>query len=306
MPDAGQLEPGSGAGGDLLWRSLLYTPGHQPALAAKAARSAADVVILDLEDAVPPDAKGLARSLIADSAAVLRAAGRVVAVRVNAGAAQQAADLAAAVAARADVVILPKVEGAGQITATAARLTAEEPPGHEIALIALIETPLGLHEVRAIAGAHPRLRAINLGTEDFAREMDMEPDWDSLLFPSQQIAIAAKAAGIMPLGYAGSIAGFRDIDAYAAMLRKSARLGFQGGFAIHPAQIAPLNAAFSPSEAEIALAEEIRQRFQEAAAQGQGAVAVQGRMVDRPVALRAEALLRRAALCRARAPGLWA
>ncbi|MBV7394098.1 HpcH/HpaI aldolase/citrate lyase family protein [Mameliella sediminis] len=301
MPEAGLLVKGGAT--EMLWRSLLYTPGHQPALAAKAARSAADVVILDLEDAVPPDAKALARKCILESAPVLAAAGKEVAVRINSPAEMQRADLAAAVAAGADIVIVPKVESAAQIRDIADQLAALEPPGRHTALIALIETPLGLHEARSIALAHPRLRAINLGTEDFAREMGMEPDWDSLLYPSQQVAIAAKAAGIAALGYAGSIAGFRDIDAFAKMLKKSSRLGFEGGFAIHPSQLAPLNAAFSPGDAEIALAREIVARFEEARAQGVGAISVQGRMVDLPVAQRAEAQLRRAELCRSREAG---
>ena len=285
---------------DVLWRSLLYTPGHQPGLAVKAARSAADVVILDLEDAVPPDAKELARKMILESAPVLAAGHKEIAVRINAVCEAQDADLAAAVGAGADIIILPKIESAGQVRAIANRLSGIEASGKETALIALIETPKGLHDAGAIALSHPRLRAINLGTEDFSREMGMDPDWDSLLFPSQQVAIAAKAAGIVPLGYAGSITEFRDIDAFDKVLKKSARLGFEGGFAIHPAQITPLNAAFSPSEADVADAEEVVSRFREATASGLGAVSVRGRMVDLPVAIRAEAKLRRAALCRSR------
>lgn len=300
MPDTGLPRNEQGRATEILWRSLLYTPGHQPALAIKASRSAADVVILDLEDGVPPDAKGLARKAILDSAPMLATAGKEVAVRINTAPAMQDADLSAAVSAGAGILVLPKVESAAQVRTIAERLCDLEPAGRDTALIGLIETPLGLHEVRTIAQSHDRLRAINLGTEDFAREMGMEPDWDSLLYPSQQITIAAKAAGIVPLGYPGSIAAFHDIDAFSGMLRKSARLGFEGGFAIHPAQIAALNAAYSPSEADIALAEEVVLRFGEAKARGLGAISVQGRMVDLPVALRAEAQLRRAELCRPR------
>ncbi|WP_343080070.1 CoA ester lyase [Ostreiculturibacter nitratireducens] len=277
-----------------LWRSLLYTPAHVQKYARKAAEGDADVVVLDLEDSVPHQEKFAARALLADSAALLHRARKQVAVRLNAEAAAQAEDLRAALAAGADILILPKIETPETVRRIASAL-AERVPGPPPVLIGLIETPAGLLNAAEIAMAHPLLKALNLGTEDFAGEMGMEPDWTALLYPSQQIAIAARRAGIVPLGYVGSIAQFRDEDAFVRIVDASARLGFEGGFAIHPSQVAALNRAFTPSEDRVAHARRVVSAFTQAEREGIGAVSVDGRMVDLPVVRRAEKILARAA-----------
>lgn len=277
----------------IVWRSLLYTPAHMQKYARKAAEGHADVVILDLEDSVPRDEKRAARALLAESATLLHASGKLVAVRLNADVEAQIEDLRAALAANADILILPKIEtplAVRQIALAMSEIASGPMPD----LIALIETPAGLLDVAQIATAHPLLKALNLGTEDFAREMGMEPEWTSLLYPSQQIAIAARSAGIIPLGYAGSIAEFRNEDAFTRTVEASARLGFEGGFAIHPSQVAALNRAFSPSDEVVAHAQRVVSAFAEAERGGLGAVSVDGRMVDLPVVQRAQKVLARA------------
>lgn len=290
-----RVQDGDSKVSQYLWRSLLYTPGHLIKFAQKAAGGEADVVILDLEDAVPDDCKETARGQLVESAGILRAVGKEVAVRINSREEHRDVDLLAAIGCAADIIIVPKVEDAEQIRDIAHRLDSlGVADGERPALIALIETPTGLLNVRSIAGAHPRLKAVNLGTEDFSLEMGIEPEWDGLLFPSQQVAVAAKAAGILALGYVGSIARFQNIGEFSDMVCKSAKLGFEGGFAIHPSQVAALNAAFSPCEADITRAERIVAGFAAAKQSGAGAVLIDGRMVDLPVVLRAERLLERA------------
>lgn len=273
-------------------RSLLYVPAHVENFAAKAAATDADAVVLDLEDAVPLPQKAQARQMLPAASKLLQGAGKTVAVRVNNDPALIAGDLRAALAAKADIVILPKVETADFVRETAAAIEDGQAEGP--ALIALIESPKGLLNAPAIASAHQRLTALNLGTEDFCLEMGMTPEWDTLVNPSQQIVTAARAVGITPLGYAGSIAEIRDTEAFSKTAQRSARLGFEGGFAIHPSQIAALNKAFSPTDAEFGNAARIVQAYEDAAGQGLGAASLDGKMIDLPVVERARRIIARA------------
>ncbi|WP_016854237.1 HpcH/HpaI aldolase/citrate lyase family protein [Halomonas smyrnensis] len=274
-----------------LMRSLLYVPGHNAKLVAKAVAGDADVIVLDLEDAVPPETKPTARSVLAEHCAAVQAAGKLAAVRVNAPEELLAQDLPAVQEACADCVILPKVESRADVAGVADRLE-----GTGSFLIGLIETPSGLLNVDAIAAAHPRLRALSLGSEDLAFEMQMTPCWDSLLVPSMQINIACKTAGIDLLGYVASIAEFRDLTVFENHVMRSVPLGFAGGFAIHPAQVAVLNRAFSPSAAEIDHARRVVAEFFDAKGAAVGAISVDGKMIDLPVARRAQRMLERQAL----------
>ena len=124
-------------------------------------------------------------------------------------------------------------------------------------------------------------------------------DLEDSVPPSEKAT--ARAAGVMPLGLTGTLAGFGDVAAFAAMARRSRALGFEGASCINPVQVGPLNAAFSPSEAEIAHAKRVIEVDRQAAAEGRGAVALDGRMIDIPVVRRAERLLARAAAIAARA-----
>ncbi len=276
----------------LALRSLLYVPAHVEKLAPKAAATDADAVVLDLEDAVPLPQKAQARQMLPAACSLLQSARKTVAVRVNNDPALLQGDLGAAIAAKADIVILPKVETPDFVRESAAAI--EDGQGNGPVLIALIESPRGLLNAPAIASAHQRLTALNLGTEDFCLEMGMTPEWDTLVNPSQQIVTAARAAGIVPLGYAGSIAEIRDADAFSKTAQRSARLGFEGGFAIHPSQIAPLNKAFSPDDAEIANAARIVQAYDKATEQGLGAASLDGKMIDLPVVGRARRVIAKA------------
>jgi citrate lyase subunit beta/citryl-CoA lyase len=157
--------------------------------------------------------------------------------------------------------------------------------------MAMIETPGAWFQMPQIARADKRIIALTLGGEDFALEMGMLPNAESLLMPKQQLAIAARSAGILPLGFIGTVADYKDLDAFRETVRRSRRLGFRGASVIHPAQVPILNAEFSPAADEVASAEKIVAAYDEAVAAGRGSISVDGKMIDVPVVLRAQNLL---------------
>jgi citrate lyase subunit beta / citryl-CoA lyase len=159
--------------------------------------------------------------------------------------------------------------------------------------IVMIETAAAFFRMPEIAAADPRIVGMTLGGEDFALSVGMEPNADGLFMPKQQLAIAARAAGIMPLGFIGTVADYDDLDAFRATVQRSRRLGFLGASVIHPSQVAILNEEFAPSADEVASARRIVAAYEEAAAAGRGSIAVDGKMVDVPVVERAQRTLRR-------------
>ena len=155
----------------------------------------------------------------------------------------------------------------------------------------MIETPDAWFQMRDIAKADRRIVALTLGGEDFALTMGMLPTAEALLMPKQQLAIAARAAGILPLGFIGTVADYKDLAAFRETVRRSRRLGFRGASVIHPAQIPILNEEFSPSVDDVASARRIVAAYDEAVAAGRGSISVDGKMIDVPVVLRAQETL---------------
>lgn len=280
-----------------LWRSMLFVPATAGRFVEKAHTRGADAIIIDLEDAVAPSEKPRARALVPEVARTVGQAGADVLVRVNRPLRMAIPDLEASIGPDVDAVMIPKAESAAHIRLLAEVMEDLErerglAPGHT-RIVALIETTEGIYNVREIAGASPRMAGINLGGEDFAEALGLaEVVPSTLVAHLQQVQLAAQHAGILPLGYAGSIANFSDLDAYRADLKAARALGFQGGSCIHPAQVAILNETFSPGPDEIAKAERIVAAYDAALAEGRGAIELDGRMVDVPVANRARALLR--------------
>ncbi|HEX5327716.1 MAG TPA: aldolase/citrate lyase family protein, partial [Acetobacteraceae bacterium] len=142
--------------------------------------------------------------------------------------------------------------------------------------------------------------AISLGAEDFALSAGMLPEPEGLFYPKQHTVFAARAAGIMPLGFVGTVADYKDQPAFRAIVRRSRRLGFVGASCIHPLQVPVLNEEFAPTEAETAQAARMVAAYDAALAAGTGAVEFEGRMIDIPVVERAKGVLARAAAIRAR------
>jgi citrate lyase subunit beta/citryl-CoA lyase len=231
--------------------------------------------------------------------------GADVLVRVNRPWRLAVRDLEAAVIPGVNALMLTKVDSPEHVLAVAEIVDDLESernlPRGKLQFIALVETVTGFFRLEAIAKSHPRVVGLSLGTEDFTASAGMLPDPDALLYPKQHTVFAARAAGILPLGFVGSIADFRDQDAFRAIVRRSKRLGFVGASAIHPLQVPVLNQEFAPTGEEIDRAERMVAAYDKAYAEGLGAVQFEGAMIDIPVVQRARTVLHRAAALRARA-----
>ncbi len=291
-----------------VWRSLLYVPVHVDKFVAKAHTRGADCIQLDLEDAVPAAEKTHARALVAAAARTVRKSGADVVVRINRPLSMAVRDVEAAVGPDVDGIAVTKVDGVGHLRLLDELVSELELQrgvglGHT-RFIAMIETPAAFLDMRAIATATPRLLAMNLGGEDFALETGMQPSEETLLMPKQQMIFAARAAGLMPLGFIASVAGFGDPDAFRAMVRRSRRFGFVGASCIHPGQVAIVNEEYSPSHDDVAQARRIVEENARAEAEGRGAFAIDGEMIDKPVVDRARRLLDRYATIEARRAAL--
>lgn len=270
-------------------RSCLSVPGHVVRMHEKALGVGADEVVFDLEDAVAADAKQSAREAIAATLARPEWAERVVAVRVNApGSAELAADLelAGAINVSKLTVVVPKVQEPEQLTAIVERLDPR------IGLQALIETPAGIEAAAAIARSTPRLCALILGYADLATALGRrgaERHIDRWLYYQEVVLAAARAAGVQAID--GPFLRLGDRLALARAARAARELGFDGKWAIHPEQVEPLNRAFGASERELRWAGEVIDALAVAAGSGDGAVRVEGAMVDEAMRAQAQRLL---------------
>ena len=279
-----------------VWRSMLYVPATSEKFIEKAHERGADAIKIDLEDAVALAEKARARTLVRSAAKTVARGGADVLVRVNRPLRMAVDDLEASVWPEVHGLVLPKVESADHIGFLAEIITELEDErdmqrGH-IKLMALIETPRGYSNVRDIAHSSERLSAIALGQEDFSAEMGMvEPEGMSLLSYYQTVQVAAREAGILPIGYPGSIAEFTDLELFKSNALVARKLGFDGGACIHPKQVPILNEAFTPTDEEIDRSERMVAAYDAAMVAGDGAVAFEGKMIDVPIVARAERIL---------------
>ena len=279
-----------------VWRSMLYVPATSQKFIEKAHERGADAIKIDLEDAVAPQEKETARKLVKGAAKLVARGSADILVRINRPVRMAVADIEASIWPEVCGLVLPKVESADQIDFLCEIITElEEERGLEIGhtkLMVLIETPRGYSNVRSIASSTRRLAAIALGQEDFSAEMGMlEPDGMSLLSYYQTVQVAAREAGILPIGYPGSIAEFTDLELFRSNAMIARSLGFDGGACIHPRQVPILKEAFTPTESEIDRAESMVKAYDEAMVAGDGAVAFEGKMIDVPVVARAQRIL---------------
>lgn len=259
-------------------RSVMITPGHRPERLAKAVGLAADSLIFDLEDAVPPARKPEARAVVARALAELSFGHRERAVRLNGiGSADFAADIAALPWAEIDAVMLPKVERAEDLQKLDAALD-QAAPGREIAVVATLETPRGILNALQIADASPRLAAFFLGPGDYTMQTGGRITPRVLEFPRQMLVAAAGAVGAQALD-APYLADLRDGAATRQDAESARELGFSGKVVFHPDQIAPVNEAFTPNAEEVAKAQRYIAAFQEAAAKGENLAYVDGTFI---------------------------
>ena len=287
-----------------VWRSLLYVPVNVEKYVEKAHTRGADCIQLDLEDSVPAGEKARARTLVAGAAQRVRQGGADVVVRINSPLANALPDLESCICGDVDAIAITKTENASyvqRIDDAISRLEARRGlPERHTRLIAMVETPAAFFEMPSIARASARLVAMNIGGEDFALSTGMEPTEETLLMPKQQMIFAARAAGLMPLGFIASVAGFGDWEAFRRMVRRSRQFGFMGAGCIHPGQVPIVNLEYSPSAAEIELARKIVAGNEKAEAAGRASFAIDGKMIDVPVVERARRLLERASAIAAR------
>lgn len=254
------------------YRSVLYIPAANARAMEKARGLAADAIIFDLEDAVAPDAKAAARDALAQ--ALTQDYGpRARIVRINALSTEWGADDARACAGLdIDAVLIPKVDGPDDLDRVAT-LIPDTP------LWAMMETPLGMLNAAAIA-AHPRLAGMVMGTNDLAKDLGSRFRADRLPMMAGLglCLLAAKAHGVVIVD--GVFNAFKDEDGLRAECEQGRDMGFDGKTLIHPAQLDIANAAFAPTEAEVALARRQIEAFDAATAQGQGVAVVDGRIVE--------------------------
>jgi malyl-CoA/(S)-citramalyl-CoA lyase len=280
-----------------LQRSTLAVPGVRADMMAKAFKTAADCVLLDLEDAVAPDDKAAARAQVIR--AVLdhdwRAAGKTVMVRVNGldtpWFARDVMEVMAQAGPRVDTLLVPKVgvpEDLYVADALMRQVELEHGWAPTVGIEVLIETALGMANVEAIAKYPRRLEALHFGVGDYAASVrarmvnigGLSPDYpgDQWHAALSRMTVAARAAGKRAID--GPYGNFHDPEGFRASCRRDAALGIEGKWAIHPSQVALANEEFTPPSDDVARARRILVALEEAAAAGRGAAQLDGRMID--------------------------
>ena len=305
-------------------RSELAVPGSQPKLFEKAAKSAADIVFLDLEDAVAPDDKPQARKNVVAALNDLDWSGKTVSVRINGLDThfmyRDVVDVIEQTGETVDLIMIPKVGTTADVYAVDMLVTqCEAARGRKkrIGFELIVETALGMANVNEIAAASPRNESLHFGVADYAASTrarttnigGVNPDYavltdadgagrrevhwgDMWHYAIARLVVAARANGLRPVD--GPFGDFSDADGYRAAARRAAVLGCEGKWAIHPSQIELANAVYSPSEAEVTKAKRIIEAMRAAAREGKGAVALDGRLIDLASIRQAEVLVKKA------------
>ncbi len=261
-------------------RSVLYMPGSNPRALAKARTLPADCLILDLEDAVAPDAKEIARQQVVSAVREGGYGAREVILRVNGLETEWgAADVEAIARAGADAILFPKIEAPEQVDAAVAALEEAGAPG-DLPLWFMAETPRSILHIDAIAGAHPRLAVIVMGTSDLAKETRARHTADRVGFIAalNLCVTAARAHGLDVLD--GVHLDLNDEEGLKASCRQGRDMGFDGKTLIHPKQIAAANEAFAPTPSELETARTVIAGWNAARAEGKGVVVVNGRLIE--------------------------
>ena len=305
-------------------RSELAVPGSQAKMFEKAASSEADVIFLDLEDAVAPDEKAQARKNIIEGLNDIDWGARSMSVRINGLDThymyRDVVDVLEAAGERLDLIMIPKVGTAADVYALDMLVTQiEDAKGYEkrIGFELIIETALGMQNVSAIAAASPRNESLHFGVADYAASTrarttsigGVNPDYAVLTDPDDEgarethwgdmwhyaisrMVVAARANGLRPVD--GPFGDFSDVEGYRTAANRAAVLGCEGKWAIHPSQVALANSVMSPGEAEVTHARRILEAMAEAEKAGKGAVALDGRLIDFASIRQAEVLVGKA------------
>ncbi|MGB5068012.1 MAG: CoA ester lyase [Albidovulum sp.] len=305
-------------------RSELAVPGSQPQMFEKASKSDADVIFLDLEDAVAPDEKEQARKNIIKGLNEIDWGSKTMSIRINGLDThymyRDVVDVVEQAGERLDLIMIPKVGTAADVYAVDMMVTQiEAAKGYKkrIGFEHIFETALGMQNVAKIAAASPRNESLHFGVADYAAStcarttiiggvnedyaVLTDPDsggnrathWgDMWHYALARMVVAARANGLRPID--GPFGDFSDPDGYIAAAKRAAVLGCEGKWAIHPSQIALANQVMSPSDAEVGRAERILKAMAEAEAAGKGAVSLDGRLIDYASIRQAENLVAKA------------
>lgn len=261
-------------------RSVLYMPGSNARALEKAKGLPADALILDLEDAVAPDAKAEARAQVCAAVHDGGYGDREIIIRVNgADTPWGDDDLKAAAVAGAEAILIPKVESAQMVQDAAAKMTAAGAPD-STNLWCMMETPRGILQAEEIAGSNPRLKCFVMGTSDLTKDLHALHTLDRMpMVPSLAICLlAARAEGLAIVD--GVYLDLKNEDGFRSACRQGLELGFDGKTLIHPSQVGPANEVFGPSDKEVELSRRIIEAFAEAADEGKAVVVVDGKLVE--------------------------
>ncbi len=285
-------------------RSVLFAPGNRPELIDKAVNTAADVIIIDLEDAVHPDKKEEARSNARKKIAQYRE--RKIIIRVNGVDSDLiTADLNEVVTENLWCLMVPKVENLAGVQKLNTYLFNKEEKNAlkhgAVKVMPLIETAKGVQDISAILSddsLSQRFTSCAFGAADYTLDMgiDMTQNGDELLYPRSRIAMACRAAGLEPPLDSPYMIDIKDVDGLKADAVRAKQLGFQGKLCVHPIQIEPCNLIFSPTPEEIHYAEKVILAFDEAKAKGAGALQLDGKFIDEPIVEKARRVMKMAAL----------
>ena len=285
-----------------LLRSWMFVPGDKQRMIEKSLALSVDAIMMDIEDGVAPSEKDTARRQIAASldqvaarmkeAPALRTPARFV--RINAvGHERMYSDLAAVVRPGLEGLVVPKVETPDQVETVEEILDKDEPEKEidrgSVRMLIAIESPRGLLNAYAIATASPRVMGLIFGAEDYSRELSLplqrEGEARDLLFARSTIVNAASAAHVQSVDCVWT--NLQDMDGLRTFAAQSRRLGFSAMSVIHPSQVDDVNAAFTPSPADVDYARRVLEAFEAARARGEGAIAFGGQLLDFPIVERA-------------------
>lgn len=279
-----------------LRRSMLFVPGNNPAMVKDAHIYGSDSIIFDLEDAVSPAEKDAARLLVYSALRTIDYGATELVVRVNGlDTPWFEADVEAMVRGGIEVIRLPKTETAEDIRHLEALVAATERaagiPEGRVKLMAALESPLAIINAYEIARSSPRLIGIALSAEDFVTSMktNRSPEGVELFEARGRIVIAARAAGVMALDTV--FTDINDQEGFLREVRLIKQMGFDGKSVVNPNQIPLVHAAFAPTEDEVRKARRVIEAAREAEARGLGVVSLDGKMIDKPIVVRAERVL---------------
>jgi len=266
-------------------RSMLFVPGNNMRMINKAMTLDEDAVILDLEDAVPMLDKETARIFIRDSIEMLKSTGLDIFIRVNGlSTGLTADDIKCVIQKDLDGILLPKCESKGDVVKLGDTITELERESGlnegDMIIIPLIETAKGVLNSFEIASASDRVSALSFGAVDFTRELGTTPSKDGteIFYARSHIALSAIAANVQAIDTPW--VDIMDTDGLIESAKLARRLGFRGKMLIHPKQIKPINEIFTPREEEVQFAKRVVEEFTQAQASGQGAISIEGTMID--------------------------